>query len=327
MKQLKLNDISIVKSEKDDQKALDAALSSLNLDKRLENIDKVVIKINLVVAEPYTLGSVSDPMVLEGIIREIQKYSKTEIIIAEAETAWCPEMFMGKSSEKPKDCVRGWELALKNSGTQEILDKYPNVRILDVTRCEKAQKEEIEELVTDHRDKIDPDMLSMVPAEFLEDNILFIDYAKMKTHRFYGTGSTATCKNMMGFITTPSRVPYHDGGKGLLNSILSINLLYSQILKNRVGIAECLRYTIEGDGPDTEKGHTKMNAGLIVTGENFLEIDTVCTHLIKIDPKVATYLETLKICYPEFDIDLSSIPNDFIVPFEPPTHWEGNPSW
>ena len=329
MKEFQIGGVNITKSEGDDQKALDASLSLLNLQKKLKGIDRVFIKINLLVAESYELGTVSDPFILEGIIKEIRKYSDKEIVITESESVWCTEILLGgEASAKEEHIAAGLKLALKNSGTQEILDKY-NLRFLNATKAPKASRDDVLKLVKQHFPKnvkdIDEDMLEMVPSEFLEGNPLFISYNKMKTHRMRGVGVTLACKNLFGLITNPNCVPFHDGGKGLLNSMLSINLIYNAIFENKVGFVECLRYAIEGDGPDTEKGVTKKNAGLIVAGENFLEVDTVAIRLMDIDSKYTVFVDKLRSCYPPFKVNLEKIPEEFIAKFRQPEHWEGVP--
>lgn len=77
MKLLKIGESLITKASKNEiKKACFQLFEFLNFKNKLKNIDKIIIKPNIVSAQRYTLGSITDPIVVDELIKYTNKSIK-----------------------------------------------------------------------------------------------------------------------------------------------------------------------------------------------------------------------------------------------------------
>jgi len=158
----------------------------------------------------------------------------------------------------------------------------------------------------------------MVPNEFLEGNILAFNLAKFKSHDHRPTVVTLALKNLYGFTTPPNREHLHGHWHNpwrLVESIISMNLIFTSVFDQWIHIVEGLRFCMEGNGPSM--GTLVQNWGKIAAGTNPVELDAICASMMGQDPARLPYLRKASKHLESYDESiLSEIPADFIRKFE-----------
>lgn len=325
IKKVELDHSVVIHTDKGYRQACQAAFDFLKVAERAKDRDKIVIKPNLISCRPYTAGSVTDPLVLDVLLEQLRKTYDGEIIVAEAEAVFRTKSYlerrvMGKTIEEFRE---GFQLALQNSGISSVLEKYndPKISAFDVSDTEYEDPEKVRGMVRKRygglADKLHPEYLGMIPKDFLQGNILGINLAKFKTHDRRPTIVTLALKNLFGFTTPPNRERLHGSWHNpwrLVESIISMNLIYSSVFQSWLHVVDGLRYCMEGNGPNT--GTTVENWGKIAAGTNPVELDAICAYLMGQKPSDLPYLikasRYLGGCDKRI---LSSIPPEFVRKF------------
>jgi len=325
LKKARVGNTLILHTDEEFTRACREAFRFLNLPESCRGRDKIVIKPNLVSCRPYTAGSVSDPLVLDVLLEMLSESYAGEIVIAEAEAIFKTRRYHEQRILRgtPQELEEGFDLALSNSGISDVLDKHSDarIRILDVTRAEPAPPEAVRKRVKDRfgsqASKLHRDYVGMIPREFLQGNILGINLAKFKTHDQRPTLVTLALKNIYGFTTPPDREHLHGAWHNpwrLVESIVSMDLIYFSLFSDWLHVVEGLRYCMEGNGPNL--GTTVHNWGKMAVGPDPVELDAVCASMMGQDPRKLPYLvqaaRVLKNYHPEI---LALIPPDFCREF------------
>jgi uncharacterized protein (DUF362 family) len=295
-----LNESIIIHTDQDYRGACKEALSFLRLKDQVKDRDKVVIKPNLVSLRPYADGAVTDPLVLDVVLESLREYYRGEIVIAEAQAHFRTESYhkTGVFSLDPEDLKQGFMLAMRNSGISEVLEKRsdPEIRLLDVSDTEYADPNDVKQRVAakygDIAKKISSMYLKMVPSEFLKGNILGINLAKFKSHDHRPTVVTLALKNLYGFTTPPNREHLHGHWHNpwrLVESIISMDLIYTSVFDQWLHIVDGLRFCMEGNGPSL--GTLVESWGKIAAGTNPVELDAICARMMGQDPARLPYLK------------------------------------
>lgn len=291
MKSIKVGGSLIVKANKEEtRKACSQLFEFLDFKSKIKNVDKIVIKPNLVSLQHYTVGTITDPLVIDELIKYIRRFSSKDILIAESETIWKTRKRIEKDEPDydEKEQLKGFNLSLKNSGIEAIIRKNKNVKVLNITRAKKLDssfvKNKINKKFNKKSSNIFPEFFSMVPEEF-DAEAIFISLSKLKSHWFHDTKVTNCMKNQYGLISYPDKTVYHPK---LSEAILHVNMITKSFF-DCYYITEALRYTIEGSGPI--KGSTLKNLGIGIAGKNPVEIDAIAASLMQVNPLKLDYLQ------------------------------------
>jgi uncharacterized protein (DUF362 family) len=315
----------LIHTDQDYLQACRKAFEFLRVTEQAKGRDKIVIKPNLLSSKSYTTGVVTDPLVLDVLLQQLRQSYDGEIVVAEAEAVYRTKSYlergvMGKSVEEFRE---GFLLTLQNSGITSVLEKYgdPKIGVLDVSDTEYEDPQKVREVIRerygDLADKIHPEYLGMVPRDFLQGNILGINLAKFKTHDNRPTVVTLALKNLFGFTTPPDREHLHGSWHNpwrLVESIISMNLIYFSVFQTWLHVVDGLRYCMEGNGPS--KGTTVERWGKIAAGTNPVELDAICAYLMGQKPGDLPYLIEASKYLGGYDEDvLSRIPTGFVREF------------
>jgi uncharacterized protein (DUF362 family) len=224
-------------------------LAPLFKDKR-----KIAVKTNAGIAR-YTLTEgrqteLTDPAVLEAVIRFIRERTDGEIVVGDAPTTH-----------------EGYAI-YEALGLPERLGRYPNVRILDFGagpfRTVPIPGE--------------PLMFSQYELhEELADADAFVSVAKMKAHR--SVGCTLCIKNLFGW-TPPEVYGYprnylHDRNIRLPRALADLALLFKPCLNVVDGIVAANHGEWHG---------TPMTPEVLVAGTNIVATDAVAMRIMGFDP-------------------------------------------
>ena len=307
----------IIKAERNEfKKACFQLFEFLNLQDKLKNAEKIIIKPNIVSMQSYTAGSVTDPIIIEELVKHIRKFSEKEILIVESESVWKTRKTVEKDTldYDENEQLLGFELSLKNSGIENILKKSNKVNVLNLTRAEKLDADYVKSKITKRfgkkADSVFPEFLSMIPAEF-DSKSIFISLSKLKSHCFKDTVVTNCMKNQYGLISYPNKTLYHNR---LTKTIQYVNMI-AQSFFDCYYITEALRYTMEGSGP--MRGDTIKNLGIGIAGANPVEIDAVAATLMEVEPLKLDYLQLSRGLLGDYDEKmLEKIPKSFKYRFK-----------
>ena len=325
LKQARVGSTLILHTDEEFTQACREAFRFLNLPESCRGRDKIVIKPNLVSCRPYTAGSVSDPLVLDVLLETLRECYAGEIVIAEAEAIFKTRRYHEHRilGGTPQELEEGFDLALSNSGIKDVLDKHSDarIRILDVTRAEPAPPEAVRERVKERfglqASKLHRDYAGMVPREFLQGNILGINLAKFKTHDQRPTLVTLALKNIYGFTTPPDREHLHGTWHNpwrLVESIISMDLIYFSLFSGWLHLVDGLRYCMEGNGPNL--GTTVQNWGKLAAGQDPVELDAVCAYMMGQNSRELPYLVQAARILKDYDPEiLERIPPEFCRKF------------
>jgi uncharacterized protein (DUF362 family) len=325
LRTLELDHSIVIHTDNDYRQACQAAFHFLEIAEQAKGRDRILIKPNLISCRPYTAGSVTDPLVLDLLLEQLRQTYSGEIIIAEAQGVFRTKSYlerrvMGKTVEEFRD---GFQLALQNSGIASILEKHddPAIRVLDVSDTGYEDPEPVREAIRRRyggvADGIHPEYLGMVPEGFLQGNVLAINLTKFKTHDNRPTVVTLALKNLFGFTTPPNREHLHGAWHNpwrLVESILSMNLIYHSVFDTWLHVVDGLRYCMEGNGPNT--GTTVENWGKIAAGTEPVELDAICAYMMGQTPGELPYLlQAAKVLGGYDEKILSRIPPEFVREF------------
>ncbi len=317
MKTLKIGNSLVIKADKNEVKeACFNLFEFLNFQNKLKNIDKVIIKPNIVSMQHYTLGSITDPLVIDELIKYIRKFSKKEILFVESETIWKTRKRIEQDEPdyNKKEQLIGFNLSMKSSGIENIIKKYKNVKVLNITRAKKLStnfvKDKINKKIGKKANEIFPEFFRMIPTEF-DAKAIFISLSKIKSHCFKDTKITNCMKNQYGLIAYPDKTIYH---YKLSETIQYVNMI-AQSFFDCYYITEALRYTMEGGGPT--KGDTLKNLGIVVAGTNPVEIDAIAATLMEVNPLKLDYLQSSRGLLGDYNKKiLAKIPKSFKYRFK-----------
>lgn len=291
MKAINVGSSLIVKVDKNEVKEAGFKLFEfLNFKNKLKNVDKILIKPNIVSMQHYTVGSITDPLVIDELIKYIRKFSNKEILIVESETIWKTRRRIKQDEPdyNEKEQLLGFNLSIKNSGIENIVKKNKNVKVLNITRAKKLDsnyvKKKIIKKFGKKANEMFPEFFRMVPIGF-NTKAIFISLSKIKSHCFQDTKVTNCMKNQYGLISYPNKTVYHHK---LSETIQYVNTL-AQSFFDCYYITEALRYTMEGGGPT--RGDTLKNLGIAVAGTNPVEIDAIAAALMEVNPLKLDYLQ------------------------------------
>ncbi|MBI2653492.1 DUF362 domain-containing protein [Candidatus Woesearchaeota archaeon] len=292
MKILRIGDSLIAKAGKNEaKKACFQLFEFLNFKNKLKNIDKIFIKPNIVSMQHYTIGSITDPLAVDELIKYIRKFSNKEILIVESETIWKTRKRIEKDEPdyNKNEQLIGFNLSLKSSGIRDIVKKNKNVKVLNITRAKKLDSNRVKNKIAKKFGKkaneVFSEFFKMVPVEF-DSKAIFISLSKIKSHCFEDTKVTNCMKNQYGLIAYPDKTVYHHK---LSETIQYVNMI-AQSFFDCYYITEALRYTMEGGGPT--RGDTLKNLGIAVVGRNPVEIDAIAATLMEVNPLKLDYLQS-----------------------------------
>jgi len=317
MKSQNIGQSLILKSGKNEaRKACFELFEFLDFKDKLGKADNIIIKPNIVSMQHYTLGSITDPLIIQELVSYIRKFSSKEILIVESETIWKTRKRM--ETDEPdyddKEQLLGFELSLMSSGIEHIIKTNKNVKVLNITRANKLGKKIVRKKVLKKFGKksneIFPEFFTIVPAEF-DSKSIFISLSKIKSHCFKDTKVTNCMKNQFGLISFPDKTVYH---YRLSEAIQYINMIVQSFF-DCYYIAEALRYTMEGLGPT--RGETLRNLGVAVAGKNPVEIDAIAATLMEVNPQKLDYLQMSRKLLGDYsEKNLVKIPKSFKYHFK-----------
>ena len=317
MKSQKIGQSLIIKSSKDEtRKACIELFEFLNFKKKVEDMDKVIIKPNIVSMQHYSSGAVTDPIIIDELIKYIRRASDKEILIVESETIWKTRKRIEKNEPdySNEEQFVGFNLSLKSSGIENIAKKSKKVRVLNITRAKKLDADSVKKRVFrkfgKNANKIFPEFFKMIPIEFDSDAI-FISLSKIKSHCFKDTKVTNCMKNQYGLISYPDKTVYH---YNLSDVIQQVNMIVESFF-DCYYVTEALRFTMEGLGPT--RGETLNDLGIAVAGKNPVEIDAIAATLMEVDPSKLDYLQSSRGLLGKYDEKtLKKIPKSFKYHFK-----------
>ncbi len=294
MKRLNVGKSLIVKARKNEaRKACIELFDFLDIKNKIGSADKIIVKPNIVSMQHYTIGSITDPLIVWELVKYVREFSKKQILIAESETIWKTRkrMEMNEPDYDEKEQKAGFELSLESSGIKNIIEKSKNVKALNITRAKKLEPKYVEEKTRKKFGKksenIFPEFYNTLPEEFDAD-ALYIGLSKLKSHFFHDTKVTNCMKNQFGLISHPDKTVYH---YQLSEVIRQMNMIVQSFFDSCY-ITEALRYTMEGGGPT--RGDTVKNLGLAAAGNDAVEVDAIAAALMMVNPSKLDYLELSK---------------------------------
>lgn len=291
-----MSKVSLVRSNHSYKGTL-AVLDPLKKDLKrgLENLDKLVIKINFVTTE-YELATTPLETV-EGFIDFIKPFFKGKIIIAE-------EASIGNT-----------EGGFERYGFRDLAEKDPQVEVFDSAR-DKVEKIKI---------KYPHGQLTLSLAKIYTQSSFIVSITRAKTHDTVVV--TLGIKNLLvGSIQggLSQRMKIHQGKD--INWILAGIAKYAYpnlvIIDGVIGM--------QGDGPD--KGYP-IKAGWLVASLDALAADSLAVYLMGFDIRDIGYLTLLGQAnfgklYPQDKIEIiGPDPRGLITPFKPHRTFEEQRFW
>ena len=317
MRSLNIGNSLVIKANKNEvKKACFKLFDFLDFKNKLKTIEKVIIKPNIVSMQHYSMGSITDPIVVDELMKYVRKFSTREILIVESETIWKTRKRL--EQDEPdydrKEQLIGFELSLNSSGFNDIIKKYRDAKVLNITRAKKLDsnlvKNKIRKKFGKDVNNIFPEFFNMVPTEF-DAKAIFISLSKLKSHCFQDTKVTNCMKNQYGLIAYPDKTLYHSN---LSETIQYVNMI-AQSFFDCYYITEAFRYTMEGLGPT--RGDTLKNLGIAVAGTNPVEIDAIVATLMEVNPLKLDYLQVSRGLLGQYnDRVLKKIPKSFKYRFK-----------
>ncbi|MBW3623792.1 MAG: DUF362 domain-containing protein [Armatimonadetes bacterium] len=234
--------------------ATEEMLSGLDLAPHFRGKNKILVKTNAGVSR-FTLTEgrqteLTDPPVLEAVIRTLRSLTDAEIVVGDAPTQ-----------------ENGWEV-YEGLGLPERLKKYPNVRVVDFGHGPFRTARLTDSPLMFESYELHPDI---VEADAV------VSVSKMKAHR--SLGCTLCMKNLFG-LTPPAvygfpRTYLHDHLIRLPRVIADLALLLKPALNVVDGIVAANHG--EWDG-------TPMTPGVLVAGTNIVATDATAARVMGFDP-------------------------------------------
>ena len=311
MKSLKVGQSIVVKSIKNEEKkSCQTLFDFLGIKGKARNCDRIFIKPNIVTLQNYKAGSITDPLIIEELVKYIRSFSEKEIFILESESIWRTKKNIdeGRPDYNEEGQSKGFELGMESSGINNVVSRFRNARTLNITKAKKLPEEYVKEKTKKkfgkESEKIFPEFLGIVPEEF-DCNGIYISLSKIKSHCFQDTKVTNCLKNQYGLLSFPDKTLYHNH---LSEAIKYVNMII-QSFHDCYFITEALRYTMEGNGPT--RGTTLENLGLAVAGKNPVEVDAIAAKLMFVDPDKLDYLQLCRNVLGNYDSkELRKIPDE-----------------
>jgi len=255
-KEFKLNQTFEVKNEKGKTivalcgvgySIVDATIRAIKLMGGIEfnPKDKILIKPNLVLAKSASTGIITNPLVVEGIIKYLLEKGISK-----------SNLFIGEGSLQGVDTDK----MLKKTEYYELCEKY-GLKFFDLLSGKFINREI----------GIGKNKRVVQISELVLDMDLIIDVPVIKTHM--QTGVSLGIKNMKGVINHSSRKVMH------MHELEDQIAYLSTALPKYITIADG-SIGLEGMGPLTLG--KPANFGVVVAGKDPVAVDTAICHIIKI---------------------------------------------
>jgi uncharacterized protein (DUF362 family) len=172
-----------------------------------------------------------------------------------------------------------------------------------------AEEEKVKLVDLNHTDR--EDIVFMGGGKIALPTIMrgrsYINVAKMKTHM--QTLVSLCVKNQKGLLDTPTRKMFHKFG--LHEPIAELG----KIVKPELCIVDA-NIAVEGNGPGN--WGTLRKVGKLIAGDNMIEVDSVCCHLMSINPDDVEHLRLLRDRHFKDKAWLDKIPPALKPPFKRP---------
>ena len=223
----------------------------------------VVIKPSLVLAEPSTTGTTTDPRAVQAVVDQCIAGGATDIYIVEG----------GQFSPTTGQPVApGWAAC----GYTDIFTPtaYPQVQLLWIDPVPSNPG-------------APPIQLTPVPNYFVYSQIylstvlftgdpVFISVAKLKTHVWAGV--TLSCKNPFGLYEPSIYFAPHGLARGIVHSVSCNQSIVDMLLARPVDFAVIEGIVgMEGNGP---LHGTPVNSGVVIAGQNPVAVDRYAATLM-----------------------------------------------
>jgi uncharacterized protein (DUF362 family) len=214
-----------------------------------EKVGSAFLKVNLRYYWDASTGETTDPKVVSAIIDYLREHGDhhIDIVIAEADA----------SAMRTK-------YAFKMLGYEKLAEKK-NVRIVNLSQCERVEKE----VLVNNRKIVLPIAQPMLDADLL------INVPKLRTQRL----ATISCglKNLFGAIAEPRKVTYHPH----LDEVI-------------VGVNKILRPALTVIDGFIALGKWPIKMGLVLASVDQLAADYIAARVMGYDPHRITHLELAK---------------------------------
>ncbi len=211
-----------------------------------EKVDSVFLKVNLRYYWDASTGETTDPRVVSAIIDYLREHGgrHVDITIAEADA----------SAMRTK-------YAFKMLGYEKLAEGK-NVRLVNLSQCERVEKE----VIVNNKKIVLPIAQPMLDADLL------INVPKLRTQRL----ATISCglKNLFGAIAEPRKVTYHPH----LDEVI-------------VGVNKILRPALTVIDGFIALGKWPIKMGLVLASVDQLAADYIAARVMGYDPHRITHLE------------------------------------
>ncbi len=211
--------VAIVKGERSHEPVFQA-LDLIDYKSALAGFEKVLIKVNFITTMTWDTGATTDPMVVEAIIKHLQKDSK-EIFVVESDAS-----------------ITNADKAFEVTGMKEMC-KRNDIECLNLRYVKDKVKIPIP----------NGECLGSITVPKIATESAIISAAKMKTHT--ATKVTLGMKNMFGMLPDKLKFKYH--ARGINKVIVDIN----SVLKPHLTVVDGF-VAMEGRGP-TDGNPVKMD--------------------------------------------------------------------
>jgi len=247
-----LSVVAIVKCSDYEQKKVDKAVKESlaligGLGKIVKAGQRVLLKVNMLNADPPEKAVTTHPALLRSTIRAVKEV-KGEPIVGES-----PGIAY-------KDIEKAWQV----TGLKKVAEEE-GVKVINFHKVEKVDNSRNKKASTLH-----------LAGEALESDVI-ISLPKLKTHNF--TLFTGAIKNLYGCIPGFHKRELHrlftrpEDFAELMVDIFSVIKPDLAIMDGIVGM--------EGDGP---AAGSPRNIGVVLASEDFVALDAVASYIIGYDP-------------------------------------------
>lgn len=221
--------------------------NEINISKKAD----VMIKPNICLVRGYETGATVDPFIVKCLVDWLmQNYDIETITIGEADAT---ELNI--------------DMAFKVLGWEDTFNRYPNVRLLNLTKDERLEVDLHGLYLKNFK----------MPKSYLEADFL-ISVAKLKTHTM--TGITCNLKNLYGANPIKYKAQYHPY---LDEVICDLNKARMPDLCLVDGII-----AMEGAGPVSGEPNP---IGLLIAGNDAVATDHACARIMGFNPNKIAHLK------------------------------------
>lgn len=232
---------------------IDQQLDTINRRFQLAEAETVVIKPNLAAGDHYSSGS--------GVVTDLVDLKSTINVVLDINE--------GVTIRVVESDSIGWNFArnkFENQNYEELVSKYDNVELCDITRSESGYVE-VNGLYFD----------SLKLAKLLLDADVFISLAKIKTHQY--TTITGSVKNLFGCLPTGEKKFHHPYLDRVLPDLLEVLQPDISILDGNPGL--------KGD----PISGTPQDLDRVLIGSDALATDIVMASILGHDPAEIDYIQ------------------------------------